>query len=175
MLSLLIKLLLVFTTIAPAFLTYSFILAREGGTVAIPIVLVGVSILLSIACFCIIRASESRLYRTTVRAETVRPSDKEISGYFVAYLIPLIGGGNYFSDGSVFVFFSIMFFLFVFYSKSFYANPILSLFGYRFHEVQLSTGMAALLLTSRKIYKADDISEVVYLTDHTMLDLKKGK
>lgn len=162
-----------FTTIAPAFFTYSFILYKESGRLDSASILAGISILLSLLCVLIVRLAGKRFYQTAIKAEVVRPSDKEISGYFVAYLVPLIGGGEYFSDWRVFLFFSVMFYVFVFFSKSFYANPILSLFGYKFHELQLSTGMSALLLTKRKLQNAADIDEVVYLTEHTLLDTKR--
>ena len=129
--------------------------------------------LLSLACVLVMKVAKRKLNITTVKVESVKPSDKEISGYFVAYLLPLIGGGQYFTNWPVFWFFTSMFLIFVFFSKSFYANPILSLFGYRFHEIQLTTGVSALLLTGRKIYSSADIDKVVYLTDYTVLDINK--
>ncbi|WP_191867859.1 hypothetical protein [Pseudomonas coronafaciens] len=170
MLGIVMKIALVFSTIAPIGLTLSFLLFKsEKGAVW------GFSALLISSVLCwicqkIIELSAKKLNRTTITVASTKPADKEISGYFVAYMIPVLGVGEYFLDLENLAFLAIMFFVFIWVSKSFYANPVLALCGYSFYEIQLTNGASLLLITKRQIRKPSEIDRVSYITSHTILD-----
>lgn len=169
MLSVLMKFALVLTTIAPIGLTLTFLLYQSDQKLWSLIALL-TSLSLCIICHQIILASARKLNKTTISAASMKPADKEISGYFVAYMIPVLGVGDYFLKPANFLFFASMFFVFIWVSKSFYANPVLALCGYKFYEIQLTNGANLLLITKRKLSMPSEISKVSYITSHTVLD-----
>ncbi|AZE19449.1 hypothetical protein C4K09_5014 [Pseudomonas chlororaphis subsp. aureofaciens] len=170
MLSVLMKFALVLTTIAPIGLTLSFLLYQSSHETIWSIIVLFLSLSLCAICHQIIIFSAKKLNKTTIAAASLKPADKEISGYFVAYMLPILGGGKYFLDPATFAFFSFMFFIFIWVSKSFYANPVLAVFGYKFYEIQLTNGANLLLITKRNINKPADIGKINYITSHTVLD-----
>lgn len=170
MLSILMKFALVLTTIAPIGLTLSFLLYQSNDQKLWSLFVLFCSLSLCAICHQIIISSAAKLNKTTVTAVSIKPADKEISGYFVAYMLPVLGGGKYFLEPFTFAFFALMFFVFIWVSKSFYANPVLAICGYKFYEVQLNNGGSLLLITKRVISKPADIGKVSYITSHTVLE-----
>ena len=170
MLSVLMKFALVLTTIAPIGITLSFLLYQSNGEPIWALFVLFFSLSLCAICHQIILSSAKKRNKTTISATSIKPADKEISGYFVAYMLPVLGGGKYFLDIPTFSFFALMFFLFIWVSKSFYANPVLALCGYKFYEVQLTNGANLLLITKQNISKPADIGKINYITSHTVLD-----
>ncbi|WP_139657393.1 hypothetical protein [Pseudomonas shirazica] len=170
MLSILMKFALVLTTIAPIGLTLSFLLYQSNDQVMLSIFVLFCSLSLCAICHQIIISSATKLNKTTINAISIKPADKEISGYFVAYMLPVLGGGKYFLEPATFAFFSFMFFVFIWVSKSFYANPVLAICGYKFYEVQLSNGGNLLLISKNFITKPIDIGSINYITSHTVLE-----
>lgn len=164
------KFALVLTTIAPIGFTLSFLLYQSNDQVFWAIFVLLLSLSLCAFCHQIIITSAAKLNKTTITAVSIKPADKEISGYFVAYMLPVLGGGKYFLDPMTFTFFSLMFFVFIWVSKSFYANPVLAICGYKFYEVQLNNGGNLLLISKNVINKPVDIGKVNYITTHTVLE-----
>ncbi|MHB2062364.1 hypothetical protein [Pseudomonas monsensis] len=169
MLSILMKFALVLTTIAPIGFTLSFLL-YQNDQILWSIFVLFCSLSLCAICHQIIISSAAKLNKTIITASSIKPADKEISGYFVAYMLPVLGGGKYFLDPSTFSFFALMFFVFIWISKSFYANPVLAICGYKFYEIQLSNGGNLLLITKKVITKPADIGAINYITSHTVLE-----
>lgn len=164
-----VKLSLVLTTIAPVWITLAFLYWNNNQYVyALTISLV--SIVLCLIANFIVKTSPTKFTKTKADAVSIKPADKEISGYFVAYMLPILGGGKYFLEPSVAVFFSVVFFIFIWFSKSFYANPVLAIFKYKFYEITTSNGNTYLLLTKREIRDPTKINRVVNITSHTRLE-----
>lgn len=170
MLSTIMKFALVLTTIAPIGFTLSFLLYQSNDQTLWAFFVLFFSLSLCAICHQIIITSAAKLNKTTITAVSIKPADKEISGYFVAYMLPVLGGGKYFLDPMTFTFFALMFFVFIWVSKSFYANPVLAICGYKFYEVQLNNGGNLLLISKGVINKPADIGKVNYITTHTVLE-----
>lgn len=170
MLSFIMKFALVLTTIAPIGITLSFLLYQHDNQKLWASFVLACSLLLCVICHRIIIKSAEKLNKTSVSVTSIKPADKEISGYFVAYMLPILGGGKYFLDPLTFTFFSFMFFIFIWVSKSFYANPVLAIFGYKFYEIQLNNGGNLLLISQRVVSRPSDIGKVNYITSHTVLE-----
>lgn len=173
MLGFLMKFALVATTIAPIGLTLAFLVYKVQQDCLKALLIAAVSLVLCGICLEIIVASSKRLNRTTITVSSTKPAVKEISGYFVAYMLPILGGGSYFVDAATFSFFAATFFVFIWVSKASYANPILALCGYKFFEIQLSNGANLLLITRSKIHVPSEVTHVRYVTSHTVLDASK--
>jgi hypothetical protein len=165
-----IKLSLVITTIAPVWITLAFLYWNNGQSLYAALISAASAIFCLIA-YAIVKSSPKKFTKTKADALSIKPADKEISGYFVAYMLPILGGGKYFLEPSVAIFFSIVFFIFIWFSKSFYANPVLAIFRYKFYEITTTNGNTYLLLTKREIKDPANINKVVSITSHTRLEV----
>lgn len=164
-----VKLALVITTIAPVWITLAFLYWNDSQYLNASVISIAALLLCLVANF-VVKSSPSKFTKTKADAVSIKPADKEISGYFVAYMLPILGGGKYFLEPSVAIFFSIVFFIFIWFSKSFYANPILAIFKYKFYEITTTNGNTYLLLTKREIRDPTKINRVVSITSHTRLE-----
>lgn len=168
------KISLTATCVAPILFTYSFIAAKSSMLI-LSAALFSSTIFLGIACSLTLKLVEKRSYSETITVTGFRPADKEISGYFVSYLIPLMGATSEFFTLPTSIFFGALFFLFVWASKSFYTNPLLSVFGYKFYEISLSTGNTVLLITKKQIANCSQIQKISYATPHTVVESRKSQ
>ncbi|WP_051524146.1 hypothetical protein [Zymobacter palmae] len=162
--------------ISPVLFTYAFIVwhkTKEGENHYYIIALLIVSaILLAFICVACLDFVSKKTHSEPISVTSFKPADKEISGYFVSYLMPLISATSEFIEIGIAVFFSLMFFLFIFVSKSFYSNPMLSIFGYKFYEITIDTGGSLLLITRENIVNVNQINNIAYATRYTVVMAK---
>ncbi len=169
------KLALTSTCVAPILFTYSFI-AYQKNQYILSASLILIALILAAACAVTLKIVQEKSYRESIKITSFRPADKEVSGYFVSYLIPLMGATSEFFTLSTAIFFGFLFFIFIWASKSFYTNPLLSVFGYKFYEINLSTGNTLLLITKRSILNCKEVTKISYATPHTVVETKtRGK
>ena len=123
----------------------------------------------------IIEAAARKLEGIPVEVVKAKPADKEVIGFYVAYALPLLfrDVGNL-DWGSITV--AVVMFIFVIWSTgTFQVNPVLGLFGYRFYEVELKSGVSYLLVTKRNINDLTSMNKVNQLSEHALLDVVKEK
>ena len=162
------KLALSFSCVAPIFTTYAFIAITKKNFI-LSIILISATIIAAVICqliFLYLRKHEGQEKITVI---SFKPADKEVAAYFVSYLIPIMGASESFYNLYYAAFFALMFFIFIFLSKSFYTNPLLSIIGYKFYEVTVSTGGTYLLITKKSITNTQEIRTVSYATRYTLV------
>lgn len=97
--------------------------------------LIGGAVLAVIACVTVIKLAARQLSKNDVVIKSIKPADKEIVGFVLAYLLPLARGTQF--DGvPMFVVLGV-FFLVVMTSNAYHTNPLLGLIGYHFYEVTI--------------------------------------
>nr|WP_300309236.1 hypothetical protein [Halomonas sp.] len=160
------------TCVAPILFTYSFIAAKSSMPF-LSAVLLSSTLILGLICSLTLKLVEKKSYCENITITSFRPADKEISGYFVSYLIPLMGATSEFFTLATSLFFGALFFIFVWASKSFYTNPLLSIFGYKFYEISLSTGNTLLLITKKQLVNCSQIKKIAYATPYTVVESYK--
>lgn len=163
------KYLLTASSVAPVCLTLAFVAAvNEHYTFAI--FSLGIALLSFFFCWLIIHLIKKHLSVTHVNLRSVKPANKEITNYFLAYLFPLITDDKLIADWYLACFFYISLFVYVGFSGSYSFNPLLSLLGYKFYEAEDDTSVSFVLISKGTIRQGcvDDL-KVVQITDYTYL------
>lgn len=166
------KLFLTLSCISPVFLTYGYIAFNQCDYVVCASFVVA-ALITAASCLITLRFVEYKTYSERINITSFKPADKEISGYFVSYLMPLVSTTDAFYSKPIGIFFVVSFFIFIYFSKSFYSNPILSLCRYKFYEVTITTGGCLLLITNKNIVNISDVKRIAYATPYTVVEAKK--
>ena len=182
MLSQFAKLLLVATSLAPIFLTLWFVEFSDSWEPGLALDLTNnwtagfsylvLSILLTLICWGVISyaKSEKGLERMPVKITGIKTADKEILGFLLVYLLPLISQSNSAINTPVLVFVSVIFFVVVLNSHAYHFNPLLGLLGYHFYEATIDGDVTFILITDKTISNCSGITEVVQLTEYMIMD-----
>ncbi len=178
------KLALVATSLAPIFLTLWFVELSSVWETALPWShnvanhwqagsgYLLAALILSGLCFGLIRLAASRygLERLPVKIKAVKTVDKEIVGFLLVYLLPLINQSHNTISVPVLIFVAVIFFFIVYNSHAYHFNPLLGLFGYHFYEVTIEGNITYVLITRQNITDCKNITQVVQLTEYMILD-----
>ncbi len=178
------KLALVATSLAPVFLTLWFVKLSSVWETAMPWLhnvanhwqsgsgYLLTALILSGLCFALVWLSASRhgLERLPVKIKAVKTVDKEIVGFLLVYLLPLINQSQNTISVPVLVFVAVIFFFIVYNSHAYHFNPLLGVFGYHFYEVTIEGDITYVLITRQNITDCKNVSQVVQLTEYMILD-----
>jgi hypothetical protein len=135
------------------------------------------ALVLSGLCFGLVRLSASRhgLERLPVKIQSVKTVDKEIVGFLLVYLLPLINQSQSTISVPVLVFVAVIFFFIVYNSHAYHFNPLLGVFGYHFFEVTIEGDITYVLITRQNITDSKTVSQVVQLTEYMILDVNHAR
>ncbi len=130
------------------------------------------ALILSGLCIGLVWLSASRygLERLPVRIKSVKTVDKEIVGFLLVYLLPLINQSQNTISLPVLVFIAVIFFFIIYNSHAYHFNPMLGFFGYHFFEVTIEGEITYVLITRQDITDCKAVSQVVQLTEYMILD-----
>jgi len=126
--------------------------------------------ILTLICWKLITLSKKNLEVMPVKIITVKTVDKEIIGFILVYLLPLINQTTTTVNGSVLIFVGILFFMIVSTSHSYHFNPLLGFLGYHFYEVNIEGGIFYVLISKQNITHSKSIEKVVQLTEYMILE-----
>lgn len=164
------KLFLVSTSLAPIFLTLSFLAVRKSNWLLAALWTGLVVLIVSIANH-LIRAALQQLEVRELRIESARTSDREVISFLIAYVMPLALTGTVKDvDGWAVAFVVALFGIVVWGTHAYDFNPLLGILRYHFFEVKSKSGVTYILITKRKIVSVEQITKVVQLTDYVVLD-----
>jgi len=183
------KLALVATSLAPIFLTLWFVKLCSVWDATLPWLhnaanhwqagsgYLLAALILSGLCFALVWLSASRhgLEPLPVKIKAVKTVDKEIVGFLLVYLLPLINQSQSTISVPVLVFIAVIFFFIVYNSHAYHFNPLLGFFGYHFYEVTIEGDITYVLITHQNITDCKNVSQVVQLTEYMILDANHAK
>jgi hypothetical protein len=169
MLRVLPKLLLVTTAFAPVMLT-SAIVSFNKNEMTAGFLLVAATMGAVAVCILVMNRAAQKLPRNPVTIKSIKPGDKEIIGFVLAYLLPF-ARGNQFEALPLVVALGV-FFLVVMTSNAYHTNPLLGLLGYHFYEITIDE-VGYILVSRRNLHDTANIQKVVSLTDYMLLDVGK--
>lgn len=118
---------------------------------------------------------QKNIKHTNVETLTVKPTDKDVLAFLMAYLLPLLGNDAIAFGKPILSFYVYaLIFLAIYHSNSFHFNPMLSMLGWHFYEIQTKPGYSAILLsTTNHPMQIDDIV-VVRLTPFLLLAVEES-
>lgn len=169
MLNSLAKYLLTASSVAPVCLTLAFV-AFVNKQLPFAAVSSSIAVISFLLCWYIINFIRKNISTTHVNLRSVKPANKEITNYFLAYLFPLITDDKLVANWYLGCFFYISLFVYVGFSGSYSFNPLLSLLGYKLYEAEDDTSVSFVLISKDNIQQGcvDDL-KVVQVTDYTYL------
>lgn len=169
MLRVLPKLLLVATAFAPVLVTQA-IVSWHNGEQGLAVFLVCLAGALTWWCINIIQRCARELASHPVSVSEIKPADKEVLGFVIAYLLPLARGSNF--EWFPFAVVLAVFLLMIMTSNAYHTNPLLGLLGYRFYEVKVDS-VVYILISKRHLHNTKGVKKVVSITDYMLLDVKQ--
>jgi len=165
------KLALVATSLAPICLTLWFVEFSKNWDWHQGWGFLLAALLMSITCYGLIRLSARKLESLPIKIKSIRTADKEIVGFLLVYLLPLIKQSSNSISMPVLVFVAVMFFLIVYNAHVYHFNPLLGFFGYHFYEATIEGDITFVLITRQNITHCKNITRVVQLTEYMILDV----
>lgn len=165
------KLALVATSLAPICLTLWFVEFSKNWDWQQGWGFLVTALLMSITCYGLLRLSVGKLESLPIKIKSIRTADKEIVGFLLVYLLPLIKQSTNTISTPVLVFVASLFFLIVYNAHVYHFNPLLGFFGYHFYEVTIEGDITYVLITRQSITHCKGISRVVQLTEYMILDI----
>ena len=131
----------------------------------------GIAFLLVLICWTVIRRCRKTLPEEPLVTKKVKTADKEVVAFLLVYLLPLftkdlIFMGNW--ETPIYIVVVIAFC--VYHGNAFTFNPLLSMKGYHFYEVENESGMNYLLISTKTIHRQDNTLRVRQLADYIYLD-----
>ena len=145
------KLALVATSLAPICLTLWFVEFSKAWDWQAGWVYLLVAVLLTLLCGGLVWLSGKKLERLPVKIKAVKTVDKEIVGFLLVYLLPLINQTSNTISLPVLIFIAVIFFFIVQNSHAYHFNPLLGFFGYHFYEATLEGDITYVLITKQNI------------------------
>ena len=175
MLSRAAKPLLVLTSFSPILVTYSFVSWLHGSfrwTGAGLLVAAGLLVVLTMA---IIHEAAHRLETFEIEIVFLKTGDREIVGFLVAYLLPLVTRPSVpVIDWRVAAFVLAIFFGVIWGTHSYHFNPLLGILGYHFFEVRTSSNVTYVLVTRKDLRTTRGVNRVVQVSEYMLLDATGG-
>ena len=167
MLRVLPKFLLVATAFAPVMLT-SAVVSFSKGEISAGAWLVVATVVAVTTCVAVMSSAAKKLPRNRVTIKSIKPADKEIIGFVLAYLLPLARGSQF--ETLPLIAALVIFFLVVMTSNAYHTNPLLGLLEYHFYEVIIDD-VGYVLISRKNLHSIRRVNEVVSLTDYMLLDV----
>jgi hypothetical protein len=165
------KIALVSTSLAPICLTLWFVEFSKGWDWQQGWGYFLATVLMVVVCFGLVWLSARKLESLPVKIKSIRTADKEIVGFLLVYLLPLVKQAPNAISMPVLLFVAIFFFLIIYNAHVYHFNPLLGMFGYHFYEATIEGDITFVLITRQSITHCKSISRVVQLTEYMILDV----
>ena len=170
MLSNLIKTYFVATSLAPICFSLAYVSYHQKGSLLLVLLFISFAVLLGASSFKIINLAKNRLEVLNISIKKAKSTDKEVIGFFVAYVLPLIFKDVNFDLGAIALFVILLGFV-IWGTHAFQVNPLLGIFGYHFYEIDTESGVTFFLVTKKKIVNIRSISKVVQLSEYMVMEV----
>ncbi len=164
------KLALVATSLAPICLTLWFVEFSKAWDWKAGWAYLLTAALLTLLCAGLVWLAGNNLEKLPVKIKAVKTVDKEIVGFLLVYLLPLINQTSNTISLPVLIFIAVIFFFIVQNSHAYHFNPLLGFFGYHFYEATLEGDITYVLITKQNIADCKSIKQVVQLTEYMILE-----
>lgn len=167
-----IKVLLVGTSLAPVFLSLAYLRFQADQPLkAIAWLLAAIT--LALLGRLVLGAARRYLGRVKFSVASATTADKEVMGFLLAYVMPLLfagAAGAIFDAGAAILLLALFAFV-VWGTHSYDVNPVLGMFGFHFYEVTGPGSITYVLITKKHLVNVNQITEVVQLTEYVLLDV----
>lgn len=167
MLNTVAKFLLIATSLSPLLGAVAVSEIARGQSVIHWAPWVAIALLLTIACWGLLKYARRRISTSHYHVVAVERSDKEALAFLITYLLPFVS-----SDKTGFVsgwltggYVLLIILMTAVHAGAFHFNPVMGLFGYHFYSVRNADGVSHLLISRSRPPNVGDDVQVVRLAD----------
>ncbi|HDR9473299.1 hypothetical protein [Burkholderia multivorans] len=158
------------TALSPVCFSLSYVISLKHGFLPWGLAALAVAAALGGSCLGIVNLAKKHLETLPITIKKAKSADKDVIGFFVAYVLPLFFAKTVtLEPAAIFIFIAMLAFV-IWGTHSIQVNPLLGVFGYHFYEVDSESGISFLLVTKRKIVNVKSVRCVVQLTEYLILD-----
>ena len=168
-----VRILFAITAIAPLSVSLAYIYAFHDRNLQFAAIAAFLCLLLGALSRWVIDQSRQRLERLPISIKKAKSADKEVIGFFVAYVFPLVFKGQAAAALDAWAVAAAMLLFVLWSTHSLQVNPVLGMLGFHFYEVETADGVTYLLITQRKISNVLSITEIVQLSEYGILEAPK--
>ena len=169
MLSKLAVFLLTATAFAPALLVYAWLWAAQCYYWE-AIYSVIACFVLVVLCLGLMAYAKKNLATIPYVTKSIETVDSETMNFLLIYLMPLITRDLATYNWKAWIVIAIIFCVVVATSYSYHFNPLLVIFRYHFYKVSDKEGMSYVLITRRRLFKANEDLRVGRLSEYILIE-----
>jgi hypothetical protein len=174
MLGRLIRVLFALTAIAPLSVSLAYIYAAHENNFIFAGIAVAACVALGLLSLWIVNLAQCKLERLPIVIQKAKSADKEVIGFFVAYVLPLVFKGQSAPELGAWILAAAMLMFVLWSTHSLQVNPVLGMLGFHFYEVETKDGITFLMISRRKISNVKSIQYVVQLTEYGILEWQQN-
>ena len=172
--NIIIKLLLVSTSLSPVFLVVVVNQLERGkswtcwiGWLIAAFILVGL-------CRHLLGAVAKRAPRALLDVKEFERKDQEMLTFLFIYLLPFIrsGSSSFASEPFTSIFTLAIIILALAHAGAFHFNPVMFLLGYRFYAIKNHYGVPNLLISKEALWRPDQIGSTVKIANNVYLQMR---
>ena len=119
-------------------------------------------------CVLVLQKAKLQLSPQVVSLKSIKPADKELVGFVLAYLLPL-ARGSVFEPLPLALAMAVFFFV-VMTSNAYHTNPLMGVIGFHFYDVVIEE-VGYVMVTRQTLHNTPSINRAVHLTDYMLLDI----
>lgn len=167
--SVIIKITLVVTGLAPVLLTLGIVSISQSKLISLFLFLA--TALLAIISNLIIIFFKRGLASHKIKINSVKTADQDVLSFLIAYLSPLITLKiteiNYTMLVATFLLIGII----IYHSNTYHFNPLLGVFGFHFYEVTTEENVTFILMSKRFIRNCREPIKVACVSEYMLIEL----
>lgn len=141
------------------------------GKIWIGCLVFGIGLLCVLACCWLLAFAKKHLSKSMLSVVSASPGDTNSLSSMIAYLLPVVTLSI--TDVNLWVLCAmiVLIILMLLWTKAIFINPIVYFWGYRYYEVQVSSGMSYTLLSRKKRFNPKEVGAVIELFDEIYLEV----
>lgn len=170
MLSVVARLMLTATSIAPVSLTYAWVSYYQGQT-RIALIALSTAGVLLVLCLLLLRHVRRNTEALRFETDTIEPADAENLGFMLLYLFPLFTDRIEALNWELWIPLLIIFSVVIGTGYGYHFNPLLGLLRWHFYKVTSKTGVTYVMITRKHLRTAQGVHRVGQLTEYILIDL----
>lgn len=172
MLSVIARILLTSTAIAPVGITYAWVAWIQDAKTTAFYILIG-SLSLFVACLIVLLRARKSLPASKFKATSIEAADHENTAFLLLYVMPLFTSQFNSLDWQFWIPTVVIFAVITATGYNYHFNPMLGLLRWHFYKVTSLEGVTFVLITKKQLRAASTELTVGQLTEYMLLDLEE--
>lgn len=131
----------------------------------------GIGIICIFVCRVLLAFAKKHLPQRKLSVISASPGDTNSLSSMIAYLLPVVTLSI--TDVNLWVLCAMiaLIILMLLWTKAIFVNPIVYFWGYRYYDIQVSSGMSYILLSRKKRFNPKEVGAVIELFDEIYMEV----